>query len=238
MADEGRSTSGVEGAVDRWSVGLDEEIEFWRRWFRDHGEPWPDDYRRRTNPRFRLQRHIRRRVRTLPGRRVRIVDVGSGPLTVLGKRWPGRRLEIVAVDPLADRYAELYEEFGIEPVVRPIRGDAERVAELLEPDSFDLAYAQNCLDHGYDPLRSIKQLLTLVRPGRRVFLEHAIDEGEHMEYAGPHQWNFRAEHGRFVIWRPGLHVDAQAELDQLAVVEELRSRPEIRWLQVTLRKRR
>jgi SAM-dependent methyltransferase len=229
------STSNVEGAVDRWSAGLDEETEFWFRWLRDHGEPWPDVYRQRTNSRSPLQPHIRRHVRALPGSRVRILDVGSGPVTALGKRWSLRRVRIIAVDPLADRYAELYERTGFEPLVRPIRGEAEHLAGMFPADSFDLVYAQNCIDHGYDPLRSIRQMLTVVRRGHTVLLEHAIDEGEFMKYAGPHQWNFRAEDDRLVIWRPGLRVDAHAELEPLADLE-LDSRQDIRWLTVALRK--
>ena len=234
--DESRSTSDVEGATDRWEVGLDEEIEFWARWFRDRGAPWTDDFEQRTNPKSPLQEHIRRWIDAPFGSRVDILDVGSGPLTVLGKRWRGRRIRITAVDPLAEKYAELYERTGHRPAVRPVPGEGEHVAERFEPNSFDLVYAQNCIDHGYDPLRSIRQMLELVRPGKVVLLEHAIDEGEYMEYAGPHQWNFRAEDGRFTIWRPGLHVDAQAELEPLAELT-VEPRPDIRWIVVALRKR-
>src|SRR5215207_8259774 len=204
-------TSDVDGAAERWADGLEEEIEFWLRWFRDEGGPWPEEYTRRIDPDLELQPHIREHIAAPPGAHVRILDVGSGPVTALGKRWPGRKLEITAVDPLADRYATLFERVGVTPVVRPLRGDAEHVADLFPHGSFDLVYAQNCIDHGYDPLRSIQQMFQLVRPGGTVLLEHGIDEGEYMHYAGPHQWNFRSEDGRFVIWRPGLRVDAQAE---------------------------
>jgi SAM-dependent methyltransferase len=120
--------------------------------------------------------------------------------------------------------------------VRPVRGEAEHVAKLFGPDHFDLVYAQNCIDHGYDPLRSIRQMLRLVKPGRVLLLEHALDEGEYMKYAGPHQWNFRAEEGRFVIWRPGLRVDAHSVLERNAEVE-LEVLPDDRWIRVALRKR-
>jgi SAM-dependent methyltransferase len=154
---------------------------------------------------------------------------------VLGKRWTGRQVAITAVDPLADQYATLFERTGVTPLVKPIRGEAEQVSNLFPPRSFDLVYAQNCLDHGYDPLRSIQQMLELVKPTGGVLLEHAIDEREHMKYAGPHQWNFRAEHGRFVISRPGLWVDAHAELARAAYID-VENCPDIRWIRVTLRR--
>lgn len=230
------STASVEGAVDRWSEGLHEETEFWYRWLRNHGGPWPEDYRHRTHPETELQPHVRQWIDTPPGSQVRILDVGSGPLTVVGKRWGDRELEITAVDPLAERYAELFERVGLEPLVRPIPGEAEHVAEMFPPDTFDLVYAQNCIDHGYDPLRSIQQMLELVRPGRCVLLEHAIDEGEYMNYEGPHQWNFRSEDGRFAIWRPGLWVDAHEILEEKARIE-IEELPDLRWIRVALMKR-
>ena len=230
------STASVDGAVERWSEGLDEEIEFWFRWLRDHGEPWPDDYRYRTDPEAELQPHVQSCLDAPPGSRLRILDVGSGPLTVLGKRWGDRELEITAVDPLAERYEELFERVGFVPLVRPVPGEAEHVADLFPADSFDFVYAQNCIDHGYDPLRSIQQMLAVTKPGSRVLLEHAIDEGEYMEYAGPHQWNFRRERGRFAIWRPDLWVDAHSILEEEAEIE-IEELPDVRWIRVVLTKR-
>lgn len=232
---EATSTSEVEGAVDRWSEGLDEETEFWFRWLRDRGAGWSDDYVLRTDPESELQPHVRLYLESPPDAHLRLLDVGSGPLTVLGKRWGDRKLEITAVDPLADRYAKLFERVGLEPLVRPVCGEAERVSELYPHDSFDLVYAQNCIDHGFDPLLSIQQMLKLVKPRRFVLLEHAIDEGDYMKYAGPHQWNFNAEDGRFAIWRPGCHVDAHSILEPEADIE-IELLPAARWIRVGLRK--
>ena len=231
-----KSPAGVSGAVERWEVGLDEETEFWLRWLSSRGAPWTEDFAQRTDPATPLQPHIAAYLQGPPRDGVRVLDVGSGPLTVLGKHWEGHRLDITAVDPLAERYAELYERTGIHPTVIPVAGQAEHVSEQFEHGSFDLVYAQNCIDHGYDPMRSIEEMLTLVKPGSMLLLEHAIDEGEFMEYAGPHQWNFRGEDGRFVLWRPGYRVDAHAELAPRAEIS-LDELPEARWIRVGLRRR-
>jgi SAM-dependent methyltransferase len=215
--------------------GLDEELGFWYRWLRDRGDPWSWDYDRRTNPRAPLQTVYRELLRARPGARVRILDVGSGPLTTLGTRWPGRKVSITAVDPLADRYNELLDEAGITPPVRPIKGDAERLTELLPHGSFDLACATNSLDHAHDPVRAIRQMLQLVKPGRHVLLDHRTDEGELMGYTALHQWNFRAEDGSFVVWRPGLRVDISALLEPHAEIN-VRAHPDEGWLRVVLRR--
>jgi SAM-dependent methyltransferase len=214
--------------------GLDEELGFWYRWLRDRGDPWFWDYDRRTNRRAPLQTVYRELIRARPGARVRILDVGSGPLTTVGTRWPGRRVSITPVDPLADRYNEMLAEFGITPPARPIKGDAERLAELLPHGSFDLACATNSLDHAYDPVRAIRQMLRVVKPGGHVVLDHRADEGELMRYTALHQWNFRADDGRFIIWRPGSRVDASALLERHADIE-VRAHPDDGWLRVVLR---
>jgi SAM-dependent methyltransferase len=233
-----RSTSHVPGAGERWEEGLDEEVEYWERWMREpEASPWPEEWPWRTDPESPLQPHIREHLDP-DLEELRILDVGSGPLTILGKRWGDRTLHITAVDPLADRYAALFERLGIEPLVRPVPGEAERLTETFAADSFDLVYARNCLDHGYDPLLAIRQMLRVARPGGLVFLEHATDEGEHMRYAGPHQWNFRAEAGRFVIWRPGLRVDAHALLEEHATIETAVTTEAPPFLRVMLRKHR
>jgi SAM-dependent methyltransferase len=240
----GRSTSNVAGAGERWAEGLEEETGYWFRWLRDRDKPWPEnpfpeDFPWRMDPESALQPHVGAYLpSSSPDGRVRILDVGSGPLTILGKRWGALTLDIVAVDPLADRYAELFRRFGVEAVGLPVRGEAERLTEIFDEDVFDLAYARNCLDHGYDPLLSIRQMLRVVKPGGVVLIEHATDEGEFMRYAGPHQWNFRVEDGRFVIWRPSLRVDAHAALEPLADVETTVAAGDSRYMSVALRKHR
>jgi SAM-dependent methyltransferase len=223
-------------SLERWAQGLDHELDFWHDWLRDKGDLWPDDYRRRTDPSSELEPHLRDLIPAPPGAHVRIVDVGSGPLTTVGKLWPGRRVTIIAVDPLADRYRELYERLSLRPPVMPIEGEAERLNELLPAASFDLACAFNSLDHSHDPLLAIQQMLRLVKPGRSVLLDHVVNEGERMQYAGLHQWNFRTDNGRFVIWRPGETIDAHGLLSELT---EVSTEPltEGRWLRVVLRRR-
>src|SRR6266516_646804 len=88
-----------------WAVGLPGELKFWESALKDPGRKWdPGEYRDRTDPDLELQAELKRLIPAAPGDKVRILDVGAGPLTRLGKRWSGREVEIVAVDPLAREY--------------------------------------------------------------------------------------------------------------------------------------
>lgn len=209
----------VEPIRDAWSSGLDAELEFWREWFRTGGLQWPDEYRLRLDPRREFQPHLRWHTIFPKSGPIRVLDVGAGPLTLLGKWWPGRELEITAVDPLADRYDEFLRQFNVTPLVRTIKGDAERLLDLFAPATFDLAYAGNCLDHSYDPIAALRNMVAVVKPGCFVVTDHLINEGAAENYHGLHQWNFCVDRARFTIWRPGTRTDVQEALGDYALVE-------------------
>ena len=228
--------SGDGAAVDVWAERLDDETAFWYGWLRDRGGQWPEDYAQRMDPEFELQPEVRAYLDSTPGRHLRILDVGSGPLTILGKRWGDRTLEITATDPLADQYAMLFERVGTTPPVMPVHSVAEQLTDTFDESSFDLVYARNCLDHGYDPLQAILQMIKVAKPGCVVLLQHAINEGEHEGYGGLHQWNFCVRDGRFVIWQPDRTIDAHSALEREAGVELYTSDDGSRYLRVALRR--
>ncbi len=172
----------------KWKGGTRSEIRFWDDYIRTGGLDWPDDFRARLDPDLPLQ--ARPAALLPPEGAVRLLDVGAGPLTYLGKRLPGRELSITAVDALADKYDRILEKYGVVPVVRTEKLDAERIGSRFPNNTFDLCFARNCLDHAYDPERAILQLIDVVKPGCYVLLEHHPNEAEHAGYDGLHQWNF------------------------------------------------
>jgi SAM-dependent methyltransferase len=182
-----------------WKEGLPEELQFWQRALESKGKQWLEwEYKERTDPNLELNDELKALVPDPPPV-VRILDVGAGPLTRLGKRWTGRQLEIVAVDPLAAEYNALMERIGLKPLVPVTFAHGEKLAEVFPPNSFDLAYASNSLDHAYDPIAVIEQMLTVVKPRRFVYLWHFANIGRVECYAGLHQWNFDIRDGEFIV---------------------------------------
>jgi SAM-dependent methyltransferase len=237
-AQPGGGDSNDGAAADLWAERLDDETAFWYGWLRDRGGQWPEDYAQRMDPEFELQSEVRAYLDSTAGRHLRILDVGSGPLTILGKRWGDRTLEITATDPLAEQYAMLFQRVATTPPVMPVHSVAERLTDTFDESSFDLVYARNCLDHGYDPLQAILQMVKVTKPGCVVLLQHAINEGEHEGYGGLHQWNFCVREGRFTIWQPDRTIDAHSALEREAEVELYVSDDGSRYLRVALRKNR
>ncbi len=118
----------------------------------------------------------------------RILDVGAGPVTDIGKKGMPPNIEIVAIDPLADFYNQKLDEHGVCPWLRTRQGEAERLQEY-GLGLFDIVYCRNALDHGYDPMTAIEAMLGVVKKTGVVFLLGSVNEGEKHGYSGLHQWN-------------------------------------------------
>jgi SAM-dependent methyltransferase len=186
-----------------WREALPGEVDFWKQVLPDRVTS-RDDYRRRADPRAPMQDPIvKMLIARIPEETVAIIDVGAGPLTALGKTYPGKTLNITATDPLAAEYAEIMRNAGIEPPVPPIACRGEDLLQRFQPDTFDVAFARNALDHSADPVRVITNMVHLVKEGRFVVLKHSRSEGRRQFYRGLHQWNFDLEDGEFIIGRPG-----------------------------------
>jgi SAM-dependent methyltransferase len=181
------------------AAGLDEEIDFWRNWFATKGAEWPEDYKTRLDPQSSLEDNIRQFIDPLEADTVRILDVGAGPLTLIGKQHPSKKISIVATDALADRYDSLLDEFGVTPIVRTELVDAEALSQRFGESAFDFVLAQNCVDHMANPLAAIEQMLLVAKPGCTVLLSHEENEAEKQAYEGLHQWNLTCEGDDFVI---------------------------------------
>ena len=202
------------------SDALQGEVQFWRNWLSTKGMYWPDDFRARFDPDLPIGGHLASYVDRVDADFVRILDVGSGPLTKLGKTHPSKRLEITATDLLATDYDRLLAELGIVPPVRTVYADAERLVEQFGHDAFDIVHGQNCIDHTADPLLAIEQMVAVTKPGGFVVMYHAENEGQREGYNQLHQWNFTCEDGSFIIRdRKGRTVNMTHRLAALCDVE-------------------
>jgi SAM-dependent methyltransferase len=188
-------------------------VEYWRRYIADEGGDWPDEFKRRLDPDAPIDDPLLVRcLERIPHPRVSVIDVGAGPLTLVGRRFPGKEVELVPVDPLAVDYARLLDEAGIEPHTPTIGCSGEELLDRFGEASFDIAFARNSLDHAADPAGAVLNLLSVVRPGRFVVLKHFENEAKEGGSHGLHQWNFEVRDGRLHLWREGAEDHDLAEL--------------------------
>lgn len=213
--------------------GLRHELGFWDDWFRTKGLAWTDEYARRLDPNTYISEHLHRFINHLANDNVSILDIGAGPLTTLGKKHPTKKLHIVATDVLAREYDALLQKYNIEPPVRTIYADAERLDETLAENTFDLCIAQNCVDHMQNPFQAIMKMLYVVKAGGYVVLSHAEKEAENQNYKGLHQWNFTTVNGDFIIKGKSQFMNISKEIACLGITE---CHVENGWIEVFIRK--
>lgn len=183
---------------EKWDNALPKELQFWEHALRDR-QLHLTEWKHCLDPNLPLQEDLKRLIPAAPGSVVQILDVGSGPLTYVGKRWADRDVQIVAADPLADQYNAILDRLSIRPLIRPVLAQGEKLLDRFDSDSFDLAYARNSLDHTYNPLSVIISMVAVVKPQRCVYLWHVANEGVRERYTGLHQWNLDIRHGEFII---------------------------------------
>lgn len=198
------------------------------------GGEWPAEFDFRCDPDGELQSHLMTMLGSPKGANVRILDVGAGPLTVLGKKWPGRNVEIIPTDALSEGYDELLQKHGIVPLIRTIPVKGEELDVRFPADYFDLVHAQNCIDHCEHPLKVIENMLKVARPNAFVLLYHAVREGAKEGYEGLHQWDFYSRDNAFFIDGMGETVNVSHCLEKMA---EVTCHEANDWLRVTIRKR-
>ena len=222
----------------RWRSGHKSEENFWDRYLKTRGLHWPQEFSDRMNPELELAEELSALMKDVPPASMRVLDVGAGPLTIVGKCFRGTRILLSAVDPLAQHYDRLLEKYGLIPPVRTLFGKAEDVAAQFPNDGFDLVHARNCLDHGIDPFHAVSQMLTVTKPGGFVYLKHHPNEGLNEQWHGLHQWNFSMSgSGNFIISSRDREVNVTSEFADLADVHcEMRTEAGEEWLIVQMHK--
>jgi SAM-dependent methyltransferase len=203
-----------------WRARRRSEVDFWVGWLAGATgiEDWTSDRDSRLDPEAEIRDSlVRAELESNPAEEISILDVGAGPLTALGFRYPGKTLTIIPVDPLADEYDSLLQDAGLEPPVRTLRVAGEALLEHFGRGSFDIAYAVNALDHSADPFTIISNMVAVVRPGGTVLLRHKRNEGENAHYGGLHQWNFDVIDGSLLLWNNAAEVNVGSAIAERAV---------------------
>ncbi|GEM_PF-3505572 len=172
-----------------WNKSITSELIFWEQWMCTSGLQWKEGFQDRIDPHSSLQSPLCDYV-PLCGKNAKILDVGAGPLTFINKNLPEYPFQIFPVDALARYYDVLLRKYGIEPLVRTEYCHGEFLYKKFEANYFDIVYSRNALDHTYDPLRCIKNMILVTKKNGFVVIEVFENEGTVENWTGLHQWNF------------------------------------------------
>jgi SAM-dependent methyltransferase len=186
-----------------WKMSLPSEVRFWDDYIRTRGQccEAAAEFSFRMSPDSELQPWLQELLPPPAEGVLKILDVGAGPLTWIGKKWGARTIQIHALDPLAAAYNKILDHYALNPPVRTAAVAGEDLPAVFPAASFDLVFARNSLDHSYNAPQVIKNMVAATKSGGVVFLWHAQNEGERYNYQGLHQWNFRKENDALIVWR-------------------------------------
>ena len=165
-------------------------VDWWDQWLRNKGNEWPMDYSMRLDPNCPVDEWQEKILDMLPEPEIRVLDVGCGAMTYFGKVHPHKKIQVFCCDQLATETNKLLKKYNLNPPVQPEACDTERLVEHYGQEKFHAVSARNCIDHCYDPVKAIEQMILVCRIGGVVMLRHAPHEGISNEYNDQHKWNF------------------------------------------------
>jgi len=153
----------------------------------------------------------------------KVLDVGAGPISKVGKIYRGAKIDLVAIDPVANQYSRILKSLNLIPVVETVSGYGEKLTKQFQLNFFDLIHARNCIDHSKNPILVIMEALRVLKPGGYFYLNHYLNEGQVAAYYGLHQWNFFEKNNLFYISNQdhNIKICVDDEIRPLAIIEKI-----------------
>ena len=148
--------------------------------------------------------------------RLKLLEVGSGPVSHLALIADLNMCDVVAVDPLAEHYQAIMNKINFSWPIKPIKGTSEKIGRLFGKNYFDIIYTSNAIDHVVNPKKSLEQMFDVLKDGGIIFIEGYINEGSIEQWKGLHQYDMflkdrslycRDKNGRVVDMKEGLKLD-------------------------------
>ncbi len=186
--------------IKDWKKLVNAEIDHWNHVFykytTDSNSYLHQYVKKRLDMELPLHKNVQLLVDSIDKQEISILDVGSGPIPFLGRKST-KNIKLTAVDYLAENYYKLYNQYNIYPPAVPIPLDASELSLHFENNLFDIVYARNSIDHTFNPIKSIQEMVNV--SNKYVILEHKLNEGMIENYQGLHNWNFFVKDSKFYI---------------------------------------
>lgn len=184
----------------KYSPGFHSELEYWDRELSLQGD-YPEAILRRLLPERTVEEFppllypLIEEMAQRHGRRPRVLDVGSGPLSMLAYGAHQGLIELVAADPLANEYRRLLLKHGYEPTSKLVQCFGEELSAVFGTEAFDIVWIHNALDHSQSPELVLAETVSVLRPGGFLVFQGWSREGTAQSWVGLHQHDIYLEPG-------------------------------------------
>ncbi len=116
-----------------------------------------------------------------------VLDVGSGPLSMLIYGAENGIFDLTCADPLADAYVELLAKYGYPVRTKMVCCAGEELSGVFGAEAFDIVWMHNALDHSQWPQSVFREMVRVLRPGGYMVVQGWTREGAAEAYEGLHQ---------------------------------------------------
>jgi SAM-dependent methyltransferase len=171
----------------------------------------------------------------------KVLDVGSGPLSLLAHGHYRKLYELDCVDPLADEYRKLLAKYGYRIEYRLVQCPGETLSKVFAENDYDIVWMHNALDHSQNPEIVVREMAKVLRPGGYLCIAGWANEGTAEGFLGLHQNDLRLIDGRLHLATKADRTPKQIDaLDCLTVIESHQYKPEEEpkeWMHIVYEKR-
>lgn len=121
---------------------------------------------------------------------VKILDIGSGPYSVIGNYLDGVKVDLRLCDN--QHFISFYEKYKVTPFQTIEYQDMERLT--YKDGVFDIVHCANALDHTRNALVAVKEMIRVCKYGGWIYIDCWLDQ---LSTGGKHYWNVK-ENGMFI----------------------------------------
>jgi len=179
------------------------ELSFWQ----NLDDPWHADDNNMLNVKSIKDAYLRA-LRAKGIKPIRVLDIGSGPNSVLGN-YASPDIHLTAIDPLAHEYMTLESsQIG----VRPINIPAESMSEVFPDGYFHIVFASNSIDHSLCPYYVLQQISHVLHEDGFFILHTYQREASRCRYKGLHRHNL-------VLTEDGKLIEEDSKTDLLSATD-------------------
>ncbi len=173
--------SRVDSLTAKWERGKNNTLHFYRKKL-----PWKS---REFNRKLYLPDYFR----TMIGdnKEVAIAEIGAGMFCTIGSLWKSAKVTVYPSDALAVEFNQILKDNNVTPLIPIEKQDMENLT--YSDNFFDIVHCCNALDHCTNPLKALKEMYRVCKPGGYIYLRHFVNVGENEKYAGLHMWNLNIE---------------------------------------------
>lgn len=167
------------------------EIGYWDRELSLQGD-YPEDMKDRITPERMINifpKCLLPLMTEIKDRLPKVLDVGSGPISMLNYGVENGLIRLWTADPLIEEYWKLLKKYNYSIKYTTSCLAGEELTRGYEENVFDISWCHNALDHSQSPGEVVKEMTKVTRYGGYIIICTWENEGTWEGFHGLHKHN-------------------------------------------------